>query len=285
MDNNQFSFHHYRMDSVEFSEHLTLSNIVSWCASLAMIFGGVVPYVPQYRDIKRLESAEGFSTYVCLALLIANTLRIIFWFGHPFELPLLIQSVIMILTMLSLIHLCVRVKNKGEIVPTYPKQFTDATEHKQDDQALSHHSEKIILPSYQVFLDFDPRFFWKWTDFLSYVEFLVTFTLVVGAIVYIFIDISLVIEVIGFLALLMEAMLGAPQFLRNFQNKSTFGMSKTMVIMWTMGDIFKTCYFILRNSPIQFWICGILQVSIDIAILLQVVVYRSKQMKHSVHSS
>ncbi|XP_076339048.1 solute carrier family 66 member 2 isoform X5 [Tachypleus tridentatus] len=245
------------MDSVEFSEHLTLSNIVSWCASLAMIFGGVVPYVPQYRDIKRLESAEGFSTYVCLALLIANTLRIIFWFGHPFELPLLIQSVIMILTMLSLIHLCVRVKNKGEIVPTYPKQFTD----------------------------FDPRFFWKWTDFLSYVEFLVTFTLVVGAIVYIFIDISLVIEVIGFLALLMEAMLGAPQFLRNFQNKSTFGMSKTMVIMWTMGDIFKTCYFILRNSPIQFWICGILQVSIDIAILLQVVVYRSKQMKHSVHSS
>lgn len=54
---------------------------------------------------------------------------------------------------------------------------------------------------------------------------------------------------------------GAPQFLRNYKNKSTHGMSIYMVIMWTVGDLYKTSYFIARRSPTQFWVCGLLQVS------------------------
>lgn len=46
-----------------------------------------------------------------------------------------------------------------------------------------------------------------------------------------------------------------------------------MVLMWTCGDIFKTVYFFLRQTPAQFIICGALQVSIDIAILGQVWYY------------
>lgn len=57
----------------------------------AMIFGGVVPYIPQYRDIARTQNTDGFSPMVCFVLLIANTLRILFWFGRHFELPLLTQ--------------------------------------------------------------------------------------------------------------------------------------------------------------------------------------------------
>lgn len=37
-------------------------------------------------------------------------------------------------------------------------------------------------------------------------------------------------------------------------------MSITMVIFWTIGDMFKVCYFIFKNAPSQFWICGSLQV-------------------------
>lgn len=55
-----------------------LNNLVSWVAAGAMVFGGVVPYIPQYRDIRRTQNAEGFSTYVCLVLLVANILRILF---------------------------------------------------------------------------------------------------------------------------------------------------------------------------------------------------------------
>lgn len=53
--------------------------LVAWGAAGAMVFGGVVPYIPQYRDIRRTQNAEGFSTYVCLVLLVANILRILFW--------------------------------------------------------------------------------------------------------------------------------------------------------------------------------------------------------------
>lgn len=36
-----------------------------------------------------------------------------FWFGHHFELPLIIQSFVMIVGMLAMMHICVRVKDKG----------------------------------------------------------------------------------------------------------------------------------------------------------------------------
>ncbi|RUS83220.1 hypothetical protein EGW08_009031 [Elysia chlorotica] len=120
----------------------------------------------------------------------------------------------------------------------------------------------------------DPAFFWQWTDFLSYVEFIGSFALIVGVLTFLFINNTIYIELLGFAAVFTEAMLGAPQFIRNFQNKSTLGMSKKMVGFWTCGDIFKTVYFIMRAAPAQFWICGILQVSIDMSIFLQVFLYR-----------
>lgn len=58
---------------------LTVGHLVGWGAAGAMIIGGVAPYIPQFRQIKRTQDAEGFSLYVCLTLLIANTLRILFW--------------------------------------------------------------------------------------------------------------------------------------------------------------------------------------------------------------
>ena len=52
-----------------------------------------------------------------------------------------------------------------------------------------------------------------------------------------------------------------------------------MVMFWLSGDTFKTGYFILRHSPAQFWLCGALQVLVDILILSQVVIYRRQISK------
>ncbi|ERE84778.1 PQ-loop repeat-containing protein 1-like isoform 1 [Cricetulus griseus] len=89
--------------------------LVSWVAAGAMVFGGVVPYIPQYRDIRRTQNADGFSTHVCLVLLVANILRILFWFGRHFESPLLWQSIVMILTMLLMLKLCTEVRVANEL--------------------------------------------------------------------------------------------------------------------------------------------------------------------------
>lgn len=228
-------------------EDITFANVAGWVASGAMIFGGVVPYIPQYRQIKNKEDPEGFSLYVCLALLIANTLRILFWFGKRFELPLLLQSILMIITMLLMIRLCINIRAKNQIIKSRERVFTDL----------------------------DIKFFWKWTDFQSYLNFILIFGMVCGALMYLFLDVPIFVEVVGLLAVLTEAMLGVPQFIRNCGNKSTEGMSVVMVMMWTCGDTFKTCYFIHREAPIQFGICGALQVLIDVSILLQVYLYRT----------
>ncbi|CAB4068124.1 TTLL15 [Lepeophtheirus salmonis] len=120
---------------------MALSGVTLAC-ELAMIFGGVVPFVPQYLDIRRKETTKGFSIYVCLALLVANTLRILFWFGRFYETPLLIQSILMNIAMLALIHLCVKINSQNQ----------------------------ILRRKERLFQDFDSVYFWQWSDFQSYVE-------------------------------------------------------------------------------------------------------------------
>ncbi|XP_035828601.1 solute carrier family 66 member 2 [Aplysia californica] len=243
----------------------TIIDIISIGSQAAMVLGGVVPFIPQYIDIWKTRNAEGFSLFVCLALLIANILRIMFWFGKHFELPLLAQSIIMIVTMLVLVQLCVDVRSKTEIIASKPRRFSGSNGLNGPHVDAQSHS----------FFDLDPAYFWRWTDFLSYLEFVAAFSLVVGLLTFLLINNQVYIEFLGFMAVFTEAMLGAPQFLRNFQNKSTAGMSKKMVGFWTCGDIFKTVYFILREAPAQFWICGMLQVSIDLSIFVQVFIYRN----------
>ncbi|KDR17614.1 PQ-loop repeat-containing protein 1 isoform X2 [Zootermopsis nevadensis] len=237
------------MDSLlEELSDISMTKLVTWISSGAMIFGGMVPYIPQYREIKKTEETEGFSLFVCLSLLVANTLRILFWFGKRYEIPLLIQSIIMNVTMFAMIHLCVSVRSKNQIIRGRDRVFTD----------------------------FDRRYFWAWTDFVSYVDFILLFTIISSVLMYLFIDFVPFVEVIGFLAVFTEALLGVPQVLCNYQNKSTEGMSLKMVIMWAMGDSFKTGYFLVREAPVQFWLCGGLQVCIDAFILCQVYWYRNK---------
>ena len=56
-----------------------LVKLVTLGCEFAMMVGGVVPYVPQYIAIRSSGNTKGFSLYVCLALIVANILRILFW--------------------------------------------------------------------------------------------------------------------------------------------------------------------------------------------------------------
>ncbi|XP_061025386.1 solute carrier family 66 member 2 isoform X2 [Eubalaena glacialis] len=233
-----------------------LHQLVSWGAAGAMVFGGVVPYIPQYRDIRRTQNAEGFSTYVCLVLLVANILRILFWFGRRFEAPLLWQSVVMILAMLLMLKLCTEVRVASE-----------------------------LNVQRRVFADLEPRHFWRWSRFGDYVQCVLAFSGVAGCVTYLSLDSALFVESLGFLAVLTEAMLGVPQLCRNHRHRSTEGMSIKMVLMWTSGDTFKTAYFLLNGAPLQFSVCGLLQVLVDLAILGQAYVFTRHPLKPAPHAA
>jgi len=264
--------------------------LVTLGCEVAMMIGGVVPYVPQYIAIRSSGNTKGFSLYVCLALIVANILRILFWFGRHYEIPLLIQSILMNMAMFALIHLCVQVNAKDRIVGQYKEHvFTEHQEDRDlminednDDEsdispALSSKGEKIRIR--RRFRDLDPDHFWQWTDFQSYVECTMCFISIGSLIMYLLIKYDPFVETVGFLAVFTEAMLGTPQFYRNYTNKSTFGMSLQMVLMWTCGDVFKTTYFYVRKTPPQFVICGLLQVLVDVAILTQVWLYYENTAK------
>lgn len=151
----------------------------------------------------------------------------------------------MILAQILLLELCVRVKRQ----PTgYLKERT--------------------------FFSCNPRYFWRWTNLVSYLEFLVLISALLGIAMYYFIDSKPFVETIGYCALVTESMLGLPQVIKNFKNKSVAGMSLSMVLMWLAGDSFKTGYFIANDVPFQFWLCGLLQISIDLLILFQVCLFR-----------
>ncbi|EYC01017.1 hypothetical protein Y032_0111g249 [Ancylostoma ceylanicum] len=74
--------------------------------------GGSIPYVFQYAEIHHRRNAQGFSLFVCLALCIANILRILFWFGKRFDLALLAQSIVMFICMIFMLEIAVRMNKK-----------------------------------------------------------------------------------------------------------------------------------------------------------------------------
>ena len=113
----------------------------------------MIPYFPQYSVIKRTQNAEGFSNYVCLTLLIANILRIEFWFGKRFEIPLLLQSIVMTLCMLIMLELWTRVHAKSLRlrVPSDIQAITTSKEQLNED------------PNDMRFTDFKVQYFWRWT--------------------------------------------------------------------------------------------------------------------------
>ncbi|PAA51593.1 hypothetical protein BOX15_Mlig024989g2, partial [Macrostomum lignano] len=231
--------------------------IVEYVSVVFIIFGGVLPYIPQYIQIKNTGNCDGFSLYVCLALLLANILRILFWFCKRFELPLLAQSFVMLAAMLAMVHISVASKRQQRRIalPTEGGSRKSAGGNLESPQGG----------------------FWNWPDFSSYAAFLLLFSAVAGFVSFALSGWPAYVELLGLAAVLTEAMLAVPQFHRNRVNKSTAGMSVAMVALWTSGDLFKTAYFVLRSAPAQFWLCGLLQIGIDLAIFGQVFAYQGRK--------
>lgn len=78
-----------------------------------LILGQIVPYLPQFHHMIKTRDSSGFSTAVPMVIISASLLRLLFWsslhrLGKPFSLVLVAQSLVMIATQLTLIHVCVR---------------------------------------------------------------------------------------------------------------------------------------------------------------------------------
>lgn len=80
---------------------------------------------------------------------------------------------------------------------------------KSESQAIHqfHYIYFYFSPFYRD-LDFDPKFFWAWTDFQSYLDFMLAVWFVGAIITYFMLPFTWFMESVGFMAVFIEAMLG-----------------------------------------------------------------------------
>lgn len=115
-----------------------------------------------------------------------------------------------------------------------------------------------------------PEGFWAWDNFSDYVGFITGVVALLGILTYSFRNTPPFAVALGYMSLLCEATLAVPQVVRNERRKSTSGVSLGLVVGWVAGDLFKTVWFFAdAATPIQFRVCGVLQLAVDAAIVLQ----------------
>ena len=116
--------------------------------------------------------------------------------------------------------------------------------------------------------------FWYWRNYSSYLLAFFVMTAVLWILTYMMSESKAFMVLLGVMSSFIEALLGLPQLLLNFQKKSTHGLAFLLIAMWTWGDFYKFIYYIGIDGPVQLICCSIFQLSVDVGIMSQFWIYR-----------
>ena len=234
----------------------TSSSFLKLSADFLIIFLPSVGYFFQAIKFQKTKSSKGFSKSLCLLLLLANILRIYFWIGKPFEKSLLFQSIVVIISQIYLIHYYLKYQEKPRDINKIP----------QEKSILNH-----MISWKDIFL---PSKFWNWDYEIDYYKFIFLFFAFMSIIcVIIGRNLMKFYDVIGTISVGIETFIEIPQIKENCVTKNVKNLSGAMVLMWFIGDLFKTVYNIVNKSPIQMIVGGLIQNCEDIILSTQVMCY------------
>ncbi|GAA6027533.1 hypothetical protein JCM8097_007909 [Rhodosporidiobolus ruineniae] len=216
--------------------------VVSVIAGIAMAVGPPLAYADQYVSICKNKTSAGFSTDITALLIIANITRCIYWLGDHFQTFLLIQSILMIGAQFGLLYVCLIYR---------PSSYYEHKSRRPGD-------------------------FWQWESFGAYLEFTAIFLLLHCCLFLILYRFDAYVQLLGFLALGLEATLPVPQLLTNFSHKSTAGFRLSVLAGWAFGDAYKTIYYFTTPTTLPFKACAVFQLSVDVLLCMQTFLYRRK---------
>jgi hypothetical protein len=171
--------------------------------------------------------------------------RVYYWFGAHFTTSLLVQALLMIGVHLVLLH--VALTNRPPM-PHLPFQPTSTPR---------------------------PYNFWQWRSSRPYWTFLSYFTATLLVLHILLSNSSIFIpytNILGYVALAIEATLPLPQLLSNYKRRGCKGFRVSVIINWIIGDTFKMWFFFASSSgeiPIAFKICGVFQACCDAGLGMQ----------------
>ncbi|WRT69075.1 uncharacterized protein IL334_006058 [Kwoniella shivajii] len=280
--------------------------VIGTLAGIGMAVGPPLIYADQAYSIVKKKDSSGFSHDVCGVILVANIIRVFFWLGNRFETPLLIQSLLLIVSQLLLLAICLHYSPSSEplddstnYAPLSPLPLSPApTSGQGHSRQESDYLSRPPPPQRQtsstpvgrqggfkgLFVGGKRPFeFWQWDGYGSYLEFLAGLIVTLGILQIILGRWMWYIDALGFVALTIESTLPIPQFIANFGRKSCYGFRSSTLAGWFFGDAYKTVYFFVRGSPIQFRVTAILTLCWDSAVLAQRIIYGANPPREGIN--
>ncbi|PSN74366.1 PQ loop repeat protein [Corynespora cassiicola Philippines] len=222
-----------------------LNAIVTHIAPVFIATSPITSYGDQIYSMHRNKSSAGFSLDIPLIMLVASILKVYYWFGAHFSTSLLVQALLMIIVHLLCLHV-----------------------------ALSNRPAPSHLP-FQPAAAKRPYDFWQWRSPRPYWTFLSYFTLALLVLHFLLSPTQVFIpytDLLGYIALAIEATLPLPQLISNYQRRGCKGFRASVCVNWIIGDTFKMWFFFASPTgevPIAFKICGCFQALCDLGLGLQ----------------
>lgn len=233
---------------------LIFSSLIKIIADALMVFCPALSYFSQALKFKKTKSSKGFSKTLSLLLLLTNILRIYFWIAKPFSIALLYQSILVSLTHLYLMHIFLKFQDISEknIVP-----------------------KKTLIEHIVNWKDvLNPLKLWNYDYEIDYYKFLFFFILIFSILCLIIgFQETQFFEIVGTISVSIEIFIEIPQIKENYVTKNTKNISTPMVLMWLVGDLFKTFYNFIYKSPIQLIGGNLIQITEDLIIIVQLIKY------------
>ncbi|KAF9430102.1 hypothetical protein BGZ94_008306 [Podila epigama] len=238
---------------------------------MSMVVGPVTGYFHQYYTMYKMKTSMGFSSVTCGVLIISR-----------FDDALLYQSILMTTVQLFLLELCVRyypwtVQIPAPVTHSNPSRIASASGTGNSTTAgpsvITTRASRMTNSGWYKDHAIYWNNFWNWPSIGPYYLFLACFTLVIGLSLLIIGHTPFYVALLGLAALGIEATVPLPQAIQNYRSKSTAGFSPAILLMWVIGDSFKTYYYITTHAKYQFVGCGIIQLCIDCVIIAQTVIY------------
>jgi uncharacterized protein with PQ loop repeat len=224
-----------------------------------MVISPNIGFIAQIIKFRQVKSSKGFSKFLSFIILIANILRIFFWVGKRFPLPLLYQSILLIFMQIIVLRECLKYSS------------TNNNDNKIFGQKEKSSKQILIL---------DFKNFWNWPFLIDYIFFLCMFVTITGFLSQLIgYNNMIYVEILGAASATVEATIALPQIYQNFKTKNTESLSQFMIYTWVIGDSIKTFYFVETKSPVQLICCGVFQLMMDMVILMQIFYYSSNNMK------
>ena len=222
-----------------------------------IVVGPSIGYISQGIKFKINKKSKGFCLSMCLKTILSSIFKIYFWVGKRYNIYLLYQAILVLLLQYYIIIFYLKYSEKDcmKLVQWQKK-----------------HKFSKTLKNF-----FDLKKFWGWDNLFSFLFYSVVLGILIGFVCFIFgIHNKIFMEILGYIATAIDVFLGLPQIYTNYKLQNAHSLSTIMVGSFLLGDTFRTYYYVTTKSPFQFILCGFLQVTINIILMLQIFYYRLK---------